>query len=74
MAHSRKRKRDLRLAELYDMLPQDLKTYLIDPDVYLYLHKRKFIFVLQQLEREGVVRRWAADLSHPFLIDFVPSE
>lgn len=49
MAHSRKRKRDLRLAELYDMLPQDLKTYLIDPDVYFYLHKMKFQFVLQQL-------------------------
>ncbi len=30
------------LTELYDKLPQDLKTHLIDPEVNLYLHKLKF--------------------------------
>lgn len=44
-----KRKRDWSLQELYAALPQDLKTYCIDPEVYFYLFQVKYDCVVNQV-------------------------
>lgn len=46
---TKKRKRDLTVQELYDGLPQDLKLFLINPDLHFYLFENKFEKVIQEM-------------------------
>ena len=40
---------EMTLEELYWALPSDLRTHLINPEIYLFLHQIKFSAVLKQL-------------------------